>query len=173
MPFLTVVIGAALTIAVIGLVFVLGMRTKSPLVLRPLIAFSRAVLNPRQMRHAGRPGAFASIIRHRGRRTGQPYETPVGVIPDGDDFLIILPYGPRTQWLRNVLAAGAATLVTEGRTVRVDRPTVIPTGDVAARFSTADRRSIRLLATDDCLRLHRVAEVPETVEATMGDAAAA
>jgi deazaflavin-dependent oxidoreductase (nitroreductase family) len=172
MTLATILLGVILVMAVVGLGFVVGMRTKSPLVLRPLIAFSRAVLNPRQMRQAGRPGAFASIIRHRGRRTGRAYETPVGVIPgdDEDALLIILPYGARTQWLRNVLAAGEATLVTEGRTIHVDRPTVVPTRDVAARFSTADRRSIRLLGTDDCLRLHRVAEAPAAVEAALVDA---
>ena len=162
---LPILVGAAIVVAGIGAVFVLGMRTKSPLVLRPLVAFSRAVLNPRQMRQAGRPGAFASIIHHRGRRTGRSYETPVGVVPEGPDtFLIILPYGPRTQWLRNVLAAGEATLVTEGETVQVDRPTLIPTGEVASRFSAADRRSIRLLATDHCLRLHRVAATASAIE---------
>ena len=162
----TILLGAILVIAVVGVAFVLGMRTKSPLVLRPLIAFSRAVLNPRQMRQAGRPGAFASIIRHRGRRTGRAYETPVGVIPEGDDaFLIILPYGQRTQWLRNVLAAGVATLVTEGRTVHVDRPTVIPTRDVEDRLAATDRRSARWLGTRDCLRLYRVAEQSDPVEA--------
>jgi deazaflavin-dependent oxidoreductase (nitroreductase family) len=170
----TILLAVVIASSGIAVLFVLGMRTKSPLVLRPLIAFSRAVLNPRQMERAGRPGAFASIIRHRGRRTGRAYETPVGVIPAGpDEFLIILPYGPRTQWLRNVLAAGEATLVTEGRTVRVDRPTVIPTRDVADLFSASDRRSVRLLATDDCLRLHRVAEMAEVPEPTAPDAVAA
>ena len=171
---LPILVGAAIVVAAIGAVFVLGMRTKSPLVLRPLVAFSRAVLNPRQMRQAGRPGAFASIIRHRGRRSGRSYETPVGVIPEGlETFLIILPYGPRTQWLRNVLAAGEATLVTEGETVRVDRPAVISTGEVATRFSAADRRSIRLLATDQCLRLHRVGAAASAIEPPALDPVAA
>jgi deazaflavin-dependent oxidoreductase (nitroreductase family) len=166
---LPILAGAVIVLAVVGVVFVLGMRAKSPIVLRPLIAFSRRVLNPRQLRQAGRPGAFASIIRHRGRRTGRPYETPVGVISEGDTFLIILPYGPRTQWLRNVIAAGEATLITEGRTIHVVRPTVIPTHEVAARFSAADRRSIRLLGTDDCLRLHRVAETVDALEMPAAD----
>ena len=116
------------------------MRTKSPLVLRPIVALSRSVVNPRQLRRAGRPGAYASIIRHLGRRTGRAYETPVGVVPDGDAFLIVLPYGLRTQWLRNVLAAGEATLVTEGSTYRVDRPEVVPTCEVADRLAGGPAR---------------------------------
>jgi deazaflavin-dependent oxidoreductase (nitroreductase family) len=150
--------GAAVAVAVLAAAFVLGMRTKSRLVVGLLVALARVVVNPRQMRQAGRPGAYASVIHHRGRRTGRAYETPVGVVRDGDTFVIALPYGPRTQWLRNVLGAGEAELVTEGRTVRVDRPEVIQTRDVADRFSRTDQRLFRLLATTECLRLHPAPE---------------
>jgi deazaflavin-dependent oxidoreductase (nitroreductase family) len=155
---LTIVAGLGLVLLVLATVFVLGMRTKSPLVLRPLFAISRRWLNPWQLRRAGRPGAYASIIRHRGRRTGRPYETPVGVVAFDDDFLVMLPYGSGTQWLRNVLAAGEATLVTEGRTVHVDRPQIIPFSAVAERFSASDRRSSQLFAVTECLLLRAAAD---------------
>jgi deazaflavin-dependent oxidoreductase (nitroreductase family) len=167
---LTILAGALLVLAVGGAAFVMGMRTKSPLVLGPIVALSRAVLNPRQLRRAGQPGAYASIIRHRGRRTGRAYETPVGVIPDGDAFLIALPYGRRTQWLRNVLASGEATLVTEGATYSVDRPEVVPTRSVLDRFSRSDQRAFRLMATNDCLRLYMAASA---ADGTVLEAAAA
>jgi len=154
---LVILAGLAIGLLVLTTVFVLGMRTKSPLVLRPLFAISRRWLNPWQLRRAGRPGAYASIIRHRGRRTGRPYETPVGVVPMDDDFLVMLPYGSNTQWLRNVLAAGEATLVTEGQTVHVDRPETIRFSDVEERFSASDRWSSRLFAVTECLLLRRVA----------------
>jgi deazaflavin-dependent oxidoreductase (nitroreductase family) len=156
---LTLLAVGAIILAVTGVVFVLGLRTKSPLVLVPVVAFSRWVVNPRQLQRAGRPGAYASIIRHLGRQTGRAYETPVGVVADGDAFLIVLPYGRGTQWLRNVLAAGEATLMTEGATYRVDRPEVIPTRAVAGRLSRADQRAVRLFGTTDCLRLHRAGAV--------------
>ena len=38
---------------------------------------------------------------------------------------------------------------------RVDRPELIPLRDVVRHFSPTDRRLFRLLATTDCLRLHR------------------
>lgn len=150
---LTIVAGLGLVLLGLATVFVLGMRTKSPLVLRPLFAISRRWLNPWQLRRAGRPGAYASIIRHRGRHTGRPHETPVGVVAMDDDFLVMLPYGSGTQWLRNVLAVGQATLVTEGRTVRVERPEIIPFSTVAERFSASDRRSSQLFAVTECLLL--------------------
>jgi hypothetical protein len=50
----------------------------------------------------------------------------VGPFAIGDQFVIVLPYGPGADWVRNVLAHGSATLVHEGRTVRVDQPVVVP-----------------------------------------------
>ena len=47
-------------------------------------------MNPAQMRTAGTPGAYAGIIRARGRVSGRMIETPVGIIADGDAFLIAL-----------------------------------------------------------------------------------
>lgn len=156
-----VIVGIGLVIGALVGAFVLGMRRRSRLVLRPLIALQRRVLNPIQLASAGRPGAYAGIIRHRGRRTGQRHETPVGVVADGDGFLIALPYGVRTQWLRNVLAAGEAELVTEGRTVAVDQPEVIATASVVDRFSAMDRRMFGWFSTTECLRLRERASVAE------------
>ena len=84
-------------------------------------------------------------------------------MPETGGFLIALPYGSKAQWLRNVLAAGTAELVTEGRTYRVDRPEIIPARDVAARFSATDQRLFRALATTECLRLRRVAALDDEV----------
>jgi hypothetical protein len=53
-------------------VVMVGMRTKSPKALRVVRRVNRAVLNPMQMRSAGQVGAYASIIRHRGRVSGRP-----------------------------------------------------------------------------------------------------
>jgi deazaflavin-dependent oxidoreductase (nitroreductase family) len=143
-------------VVAIGLVFLLGMRTKSPLVLSPLIRLQRAIINPKQMRSAGRPGAYASVIRHRGRTSGRPYETPVGVVAADEGFLIALVYGSRTNWLQNVLASGSATIVHEGQTYEVDQPELIPMEAVAARFADGDQQGFRLLRVDQALRVRRV-----------------
>ena len=143
-----------LCLGVIAVAFVLGMRTKSRLVQGPLVWLQRRFLNRQQMRSAGRPGAYASVIRHRGRRSGRTYETPVGVTRAMDGgFLIALPYGPRTQWLRNVLATGSATIVHEGHAYQVDRPEVVRLEDVTTSFSSSDQRSFRLFAVDEGLKL--------------------
>jgi GNAT superfamily N-acetyltransferase len=159
-----------LGLVAIAVVFLLGMRAKSPLVLNPLIRLQRAILNPRQMRSAGTPGAYASVIRHRGRVSGRSFETPVGVVADDDGFLIALVYGSRTQWLQNVLASGSATIVHEGRTYAVDQPEVIPMQTVAARFASGDQQGFRVLRVDQALRVRKVE--PEEAGAQVTDAAA-
>jgi deazaflavin-dependent oxidoreductase (nitroreductase family) len=158
-----------LGLGAIALVYVLGMRTKSPLVHKPLIRLQRAIINPRQMRSAGTPGAYASVIRHRGRTSGRAYETPVGVVAADDGFLIALVYGSRTNWVQNVLASGCATIVHDGRTHEVDRPEVVPMQAVRARFTAGDQQGFRVLRVDQALRLRRVE--PERVAERPGDPA--
>jgi len=143
-------------LAAIALVYVLGMRAKSRFVLGPLIRLQRAIINPKQMRSAGTPGAYASVIRHRGRTSGRPYETPVGVVAADDGFLIALVYGSRTNWLQNVLASGSATIVHEGQTYGVDQPEIVPMQAVVDRFPAGDQQGFRLLAVDQALRVRRV-----------------
>ena len=154
---LAAVAGVIVIIALLVVAFVVGWRTKSGLVLGPIIALSKRFMNPRQMRTAGTPGAYAAIIRHRGRTSGTAYETPVGVVTDGDAYLIALPYGTRAQWLRNVLAAGSAELVHEGATVQVDHPELVPMASVAEHFSSSDQGMFRAFKVDQALRLQAAA----------------
>ncbi len=153
---LTVIVAIGLGLAALGAAFVIGWRVKSPLVLRPIIALSKRFMNPSQMRTAGTPGAFAGIIRHRGRVSGAEYETPVSFVADGARFLVALPYGSRAQWLRNVLAAGEATVVHEGMTYRVDAPELVPMTSVVDRFVASDQGMFRVLRVDQALRLRNL-----------------
>jgi len=137
------------------LAFVLGMRAKSPVVLRAVRRFNRRFMNPRQMKTAGTPGAYAGVIRHVGRRSGRVYETPVEPFPTDDGFVIALPYGTSSDWVKNVLAAGSATLVTEGQAYDVDQPEVVPLGDVVAALPSKERRNLRLFRVEQALRTRR------------------
>ncbi len=143
-------------LAVIAVVIVLGLRAKSPLVLKPFIGLQRKVINPKQMRSAGTAGAYASVIRHQGRTSGRSYETPVGAVADEDGFLIAIMYGPRTSWLQNVLASGTATIVHEGQAYQVDRPELVPIQAVADRFTSSDQQGFRVLRVAHALRVREV-----------------
>jgi deazaflavin-dependent oxidoreductase (nitroreductase family) len=155
-----------LGVGAIAIVFVLGMRAKSRLVLSPLIRLQRAIINPKQMRSAGTPGAYASVIRHRGRTSGRPYETPVGVVAADDGFLVALVYGSRTNWVQNVLASGSATIVHEGQVYGVDQPELVPMQAVVAKFTGGDQQGFRLLRVDQALRVRRLEPVEAGAQVT-------
>ena len=89
-----------LLIALLGTVFMMGMRNKYPPVLKAVRRMNRVVWNPRAMKTAGQPGAYASVIQHVGRKSGNPYETPIVPFPTDDGFVIALPYGTTSDWVR-------------------------------------------------------------------------
>jgi deazaflavin-dependent oxidoreductase (nitroreductase family) len=148
---------STLALLAAGVVFVMGLRHKSPTVLGAIRRMNRSVFNPHQMKSAGQPGSYASIIRHRGRTTDQAYETPIQAIRTDDGFLIGLPYGSQSDWLQNVVAAGSASLVHEGETHSVDQPELIDMESAAEYFSPEEQRTHRLFGVDQALRLRRAA----------------
>jgi hypothetical protein len=87
--------------------------------------------------------------------------------PDG--FAIALPYGTNTDWLKNVLAHGTATVVTDGSEHTVDDPKVVPIADVEAFFEQKEQRLHRQFAVDTAFIARRsVAE--ESAESDAGGA---
>jgi deazaflavin-dependent oxidoreductase (nitroreductase family) len=154
--------GVVLALGVIGVIFVAGMRAKSPLVLNAVRRSGRATRSL-ALKSSGTPGGVASVVRHVGRTSGRPYETPVKAVPTIDGFVISLPYGSNTDWLKNMVAGGSATIVHEGSTYPVDRPEVVPTTVAAPLFSPKDQRIHRVFRVEEFLVVRR---------AEPGDAAA-
>jgi hypothetical protein len=151
------VLGALLIIAAaIGVTFIVGMRAKYPPVLNAVRRMNRAVMNPRAMKTAGQPGAYAGVIRHVGRSSGTPYETPIGPFPTEYGFDIALPYGTSPDWLKNLVAAGSAVIVHDGIAYSVDQPEVIPAADAMGNLPPGEQRSIRWFGVDSFLRVRRV-----------------
>jgi hypothetical protein len=148
-------VGVALVLVAIGVVFFVGMRTGSPLVRDVVRRFNRAFGNPHQMKTAGTPGAYASVIRRVGRTTGRSYETPIVPFATEDGF-VALPYGSGVDWLKNVVASGSATIVHEGDTYPVDQPEVVPTAIGTPYMPAKEQRDLRRFAVDECLRVRCV-----------------
>lgn len=73
----------------------------------------------------------------------------IGLSPRG-------PYEKRADWVRNVLAAGSATIVHEGETFEVAEPEVIPVEEANREFTPKERREMRLFGNTTCLRVRRV-----------------
>ncbi|CAN5706255.1 nitroreductase family deazaflavin-dependent oxidoreductase [soil metagenome] len=107
--------------------------------------FNKHVLNPIMSRRAGRQHAYAAAVRHIGRKSGKEYSTPVGVERTQDGFLIPLAYGTKVDWLRNVIAAGQATVVAEGETHDVNEPEVVDAATALPSLSPQRRRTFERL----------------------------
>jgi deazaflavin-dependent oxidoreductase (nitroreductase family) len=90
-------------------------------VIRP---FTTHVFNPISRRFARWLPGFG-ILGYRGRKTAKAYRTPLNIFRHGDDWVVALTYGSDVQWVKNVLAAGEATLEKGRRRIRLREPELI------------------------------------------------
>jgi deazaflavin-dependent oxidoreductase (nitroreductase family) len=95
------------------------------------------------------------VVVHRGRRSGRRYRTPVNVFPAADGYLIALTYGPDTDWVKNVMAAGDCELQTRGRTVRLVSPRLYH-DETRRGIRPVERRMLRALGVADFMALKAV-----------------
>ena len=66
-----------------------------------------------------------AVVHHRGRSSGREFQTPVMLFRTADrGFVIALAYGPHTDWVKNVLAAGSCTVETQGVPVPCTAPRI-------------------------------------------------
>ena len=89
-----------------------------------LARFNLVVTNRVVGPFASRLPGFA-IVTHVGRRSGREYSNPVNLFRHEDRYVIALTYGADSQWVRNVLAAGEAHVVTRGERLRLLEPEVV------------------------------------------------
>lgn len=114
------------------------------------------IMRPLALRSAGKAGSNTSVVSHVGRRSGRRYDTPIVAALHGDDFYIALPYGERTDWLKNVLASGNAQILTGGESYAVDLPETVPMAEATGYFRSKEQRLHRRFRVESALRLHRV-----------------
>src|SRR4051812_48172181 len=79
-----------------------------------------------------------STITHRGRKSGKPYKTVVTAFRKGDTIAIALGHG-KTDWVKNVLAAGEAELHLGRKDVHLVNPRIVPAGSGADGLPFAAR----------------------------------
>ena len=90
---------------------------------RSVARFNRRFWNPVVLRVAGHLPWFA-ILSHVGRKSRRVYRTPVNAFRTDGGYIIALTYGPESDWVKNVLAAGRCELLTRGRRVRPCDPRI-------------------------------------------------
>ena len=70
-----------------------------------------------------------SLLTVRGRKSGQPHTVPVLLVEQEGQHWLVAPYGV-VQWVRNIRAAGTATL-TRGRRSEAISVTELPAQEAA------------------------------------------
>lgn len=91
-----------------------------------------------------------SVITHRGRKSGKRYETPVTTYRKGGMLAIALGHG-RTDWVKNVMAAGEADVRLFRRELHLVNPRILPadSGDTSLPFLLrVQNRKVAVLVTD-------------------------
>src|SRR6185295_7163018 len=116
-------------------------------------AFNKRYFNRLVHRFAGVSRTPFALIRHVGRRSGKPYETPIIVMPLDNGFVIALTYGPEVDWYRNVQAAGGATLQWHNKEYTLKQPEPIDVQAGLSTFPTPFRQILRVLGTQHFVRM--------------------
>jgi deazaflavin-dependent oxidoreductase (nitroreductase family) len=88
---------------------------------------NKRVFNPIELRKAKRP-----VLTHVGRTSGSTYRTPMDAHPIDDGFLFFAMYTSRSDWVRNVLAAGSATVTAEGIDTHLVNPRLVSEDEARA-----------------------------------------
>jgi len=118
---------------------------------RWVAAFNLAVTNRITGRFAARLPGFAMMM-HVGRKSGKFYRTPVNVFREPEGFLVALTYGPDSEWVKNIIAAGGGELESQGVKYQLSGPTIVhdPT---RRHFPLFVRIVLGLLGAHDFMRL--------------------
>ena len=92
-----------------------------------------------------------TVIRHRGRTSGKSYETAISAYRKGNTVAIMLAHG-KTNWVKNILAAGEAELTLGGRDVHLVNPRIVTAGTDDASLPRmariAARRGVGVFVAD-------------------------
>ena len=164
-----VVAGSAVALVNIGFFHEAGRQLLLPF-LRPLL---KRVINPRTLHAAARGRTNYAVVHHIGRRSGTSYETPVEAHRTAEGTLILLPYGPVTDWCRNVLAAGQCTVSVDGRDLALSAPVVVPASFAEARVPAGVARRLRRQGIAHYLWLKDAPPIEVEVEPALSTASAA
>ncbi len=97
-----------------------------------------------------------AVVHHQGRRSGRRYATPVKFFRNGRDYVVTLPYGSRSDWVRNVLARGGCELEIRGKRRPMTNPTLFE-DDGTTPVPTLARKFMRRIDATVFLRLREAA----------------
>jgi deazaflavin-dependent oxidoreductase (nitroreductase family) len=103
-----------------------------PQMMRIIARFTKYVTNP-VLRFWAPHLRHMAVIEHTGRRSGHTYRTPVMAFVEDSELSVTLNYGEKSDWVRNVQAAGSAVVRHHGKRYTLTDPRVRAVGDSARK----------------------------------------
>jgi deazaflavin-dependent oxidoreductase (nitroreductase family) len=114
---------------------------------------NKRVFNPLELRRGERP-----VLAHVGRTSGRTYQTPLDAHRVDGGYVFVLVYGSRSDWVRNVLAAGDARLTIDGDEVALTKPRLIGDEKAWQVLPQDVKRPPRMLRITEYLRMDLASE---------------
>ena len=115
---------------------------------RWLAHINKRVFNPIEVRRGARP-----VLIHMGRSSGKTYRTPLDAHPLPGGYLFIPLYGPRTDWVRNVMAAQGARLSVDGQEIELRSPRLVKKKDIWPLVPTTSKSYPGISSESQLLRM--------------------
>jgi deazaflavin-dependent oxidoreductase (nitroreductase family) len=110
---------------------------------RTVADFNRRVTNP-AARSLTPWLPCLGTLEHVGRKSGRHYRTPLLVFETRNGFVILIGYGPETDWLKNVFAGGSTVLHKRGKAIALANPQIVSKAEAAPLITPAPRLFYRL-----------------------------
>ncbi|MDP8927652.1 MAG: nitroreductase family deazaflavin-dependent oxidoreductase [Actinomycetota bacterium] len=109
---------------------------------------NKRVFNPRELERGIRP-----VLTHVGRTSGETYRTPLDAYPVDDGYLFIPVYGSKSDWVRNVFAAGHARLAIGGEEIDLITPRLVDEDQAWQALPDTVKRPPKFLRITEYLRM--------------------
>jgi deazaflavin-dependent oxidoreductase (nitroreductase family) len=101
------------------------------------------------------------IVHHRGRKTGRPYATPLGIRPAAaGGFVMPLTFGEAAGWYRNIVAAGWCVITWRGADHTVASPVIVDRATALPAFPRYERLALRTIGISEFVWLHLASPRP-------------
>ncbi len=109
---------------------------------------NKRVFNPGQIKKGVSP-----VLTHVGRASGRTFETPLDAHPVDDGYIFILVYGSGSDWVKNIIAAGTASLRVKGEEIPLKSPRVITEEAAWELLPPTTKRPPKLLRISEYLQM--------------------
>lgn len=76
----------------------------------------------------------SDLLTHVGRSSGKTFRTPLEAIPIKNGYAVLMVYGTQTDWVKNTIQFGSATLQKDGREIALTNPRIVQLDDVRSEI---------------------------------------